>query len=259
MQAELLREIKGLLLDLDGTLYTNAGPIVGAPQAIRHIDEAGISYRYVTNATHIPRRDIAARLRELGFPAEKNRIITPAIAIAERLGEDAVCHVLVNDSLLEDLEGVTVTGDFPDYVAVGNLGEGFTYARLNTAFRHLMDGAELISLLENRYWQDADGNLNLDAGPFVAALEYASGKEAYCVGKPEVALFANAVGDLGLSSGEVAMVGDNLYVDVAGAQAAGLTGILVESGSAKPESSSVRPDLILKSVAELPEALGLGM
>ncbi|MGB3633751.1 MAG: TIGR01458 family HAD-type hydrolase [Rubrobacteraceae bacterium] len=258
MREDLLKEVKGLLLDLDGTLYTNAGPIEGAPEVLRRISESGIPYRYLTNATHKSRREVTADLREMGFSAEEKQILTPATAIVGCLREEkAGCHALVNESLLEDLEGVRTTDDSPGYVLVGNLGDGFTYVRLNEAFRHLMAGAGLISLLENRYWQAADGAFNLDAGPFVAALEYASGKKAQCVGKPSSAFYERAVEDLGLSSGEVAMIGDDLQLDVAGAQAAGIIGVLVESGRPRPEDPSVRPDLVLKSVAQLPEALGL--
>lgn len=251
--------VKGLLVDLDGTLYTNAGPIEGAREALERISAAGIAYRYVTNATHKPRREVAAHLKELGFPVEEPWIITPAVAAAERLVvEGASCHVLVNDSLLEDLEGIRTTADSPDYVLVGNVGNGFTYNRLNEAFRYLVDGADLIALLENRYWEDAGGVVHLDAGPFVAALEYASGKGAYCVGKPGRVFFERALEDLGLSPGEAAMVGDDLHLDVAGAQGAGLLGVLVEGGRSRSEKdSAIRPDLLLESVAQLPGALGL--
>ena len=57
---------------------------------------------------------------------------------------------------------------------MGDLGEQFGFAILNRAFRMVMDGAELIALQKNRFWLTADG-LSLDAGPFVAAIEYASG------------------------------------------------------------------------------------
>jgi len=73
------------------------------------------------------------------------------------------------------------------------ISAGFTYERLDRAFRHLVDGAELVALQKNRYWQQEDG-LSLDAGPFVAALEYASCKVATVIGKPEKAFFEAALG-----------------------------------------------------------------
>ena len=148
----------GLLIDLDGTLYTNDGPIRGAREALERLDRAGIDYRFITNATHTPLREIAAHLRNLELRAEEGRIFTPAIAVAERLRDEGTgCYPLLDDALLEDFEGMPTTGSPPKYVLVGNLGEGFTYARLDAAFRHLVEGAELIALSKNRYWQTAGG------------------------------------------------------------------------------------------------------
>ena len=249
--------VKGLLIDLDGTLYTNNGPIEGAREVLERLDSAGISYRYITNATHKPRREVAAHLKTLGLPAETGKIFTPAIVVAEQLRAEGVsCHPLVEESLLEDLQGIPTGYDTPDYVLVGNLGEGFTYGRLNKAFRHLMAGAQLVALIKNRYWQTADGELSLDAGPFVAALEYASGKPAIGIGKPERAFFELALKDLGQPPEAVAMVGDDPELDLAGARAAGLRGILVKTGRYRPEAGTpVQPDLVLESVAQLPGAI----
>jgi ribonucleotide monophosphatase NagD (HAD superfamily) len=53
------------------------------------------------------------------------------------------------------------------------------------------------------------------------------------------------------------MVGDDPELDVGGARAAGLRAILVETGRSRPRAGlPVRPDLVLESVARLPEALG---
>jgi HAD superfamily hydrolase (TIGR01458 family) len=249
--------VRGLLIDLDGTLYTNDGPVQGACEALRRLDRAGVDYRFITNATHRPLREVAAHLATLGFPAEDGRIFTPATAVVERLRNEGVgCYPLLDDALLEDLEGIPTTESSPGYVLVGNLGKDFTYGRLDTAFRHLVAGAELIALSKNRYWQTAGGELSLDAGPFVAALEYASGKSAIGIGKPERAFFELALENLGLPAETVAMVGDDPELDIRGAQTAGLRGILVETGRHRPGAKSpFRADLTLRSVAQLPEAL----
>jgi HAD superfamily hydrolase (TIGR01458 family) len=145
-----------------------------------------------------------------------------------------------------------LTDDHPDYVLVGDLGEDFTYARLNPAFRHLMDGAELLALQKNRYWQ-TDVGLSLDAGPFVAALEFASGKKASVVGKPEREFFRLALEDIGLEAGQVAMVGDDAEADVAGAKRAGLVGIQVRTGKWRADAGEA--DLVIDSVADLPRVM----
>jgi HAD superfamily hydrolase (TIGR01458 family) len=196
---------------------------------------------------------VCEQLRSLGFGVDETEIFTPARAAAGLIG-DRSCFPLVDESLLEDLREMTLDQERPDYVLVGDLGEGFTYDRLNAAFRLLVGGAELLALQKNRYWRTQEG-LSLDAGPFVAALEYASGKSATVVGKPERAFFRLALVDMGLEPHEVAMVGDDTESDVAGAQAAGLRGILVKTGKYRPEAEG-EPDLVLESVAGLPEVLG---
>ena len=240
--------IRGLLLDLDGTLYVGGEPVDGAREAVASLKASGFAVRYVTNTTRKPRWWVRERLHAMGFGVEEAEIFTPARAAAGRIGS-GTCFPLVDDSLLEDFAGLTLTDDHPDYVLVGDLGEGFTYERLNPAFRHLMRGAELVALQKNRYWQTEAG-LSMDAGPFVAALEYASGKEASVVGKPERDFFRLALEDLGLEAHEVAMVGDDAEADVIGARRAGLVGIQVRTGKWQGDAGGA--DLVVDSIADLP-------
>jgi HAD superfamily hydrolase (TIGR01458 family) len=245
--------IEGIMLDLDGTLYVGDEPVAGAREAIERIRASGLVLRYVTNTTRMPRRAVVERMRALGFVAEEEEVFTPAWA-ASRLIGDKSCLPLVAESLHEDLGGAWFTEGSPEVVLVGDLGEGFTYSRLDAAFRCLMEGAELVALQKNRYWQNRDG-LSLDAGPFVAALEYASGKEAVVVGKPEESFFGFALEDMGLVAHEVAIVGDDAEADVVGAKRAGLSGIQVRTGKWRPGGDVREADLVLESVADLPGAL----
>ena len=243
------------MLDFDGTLYVGEETIPGATEVVEALRAAGLTLRYVTNTTRMPRRALVERLRTFGFRASEEEVFTPARAAA-RLMQDRTCLPLVDDSLLEDLGGITLTEDSPDFVLVGDLGEGFTYRRLDAAFRCLVGGADLVALQKNRYWRTQNG-LSLDAGPFVAALEYASGKRAAVVGKPEAGFFKMALEDLGLEAGEVAMVGDDAEADVAGAKAAGLKGVQVRTGKWRPDTDERLADLVLDGIAGLPEALGV--
>jgi HAD superfamily hydrolase (TIGR01458 family) len=240
--------IRGILLDLDGTLYVGGEAVAGAREAVGSLKASGLAVRYVTNTTRKPRAWVCGRLRSMGFEVGEAEIFTPALAAVGRIGS-GTCFVVVDQSLMGDLAGLALTGDRPEYVLVGDLGEDFTYERLNPAFRHLMEGAELIALQNNRYWQ-TDAGLALDAGPFVAALEYASGKKASIVGKPEPEFFRLALEDIGLEAWQVAMVGDDAEADVVGARRAGLVGIQVRTG--KWQADAGEADLVIDSVADLP-------
>jgi HAD superfamily hydrolase (TIGR01458 family) len=144
-----------------------------------------------------------------------------------------------------------------DAVVMGDLGTAFGYEVLNLAFRHVMDGAELIALQKNRYWLTAEG-LSLDVGPFVAAIEYATGREAYVVGKPAPAFFEEVLGDLGVEATEAAMVGDDIESDIGGAQQAGLAGVLVRTGKYRPDAmraAGIEPTATVDSIAAVPALL----
>jgi HAD superfamily hydrolase (TIGR01458 family) len=241
------------MLDLDGTLYVGGEPVAGAREAVEDLEASGLVLRYVTNTTRMPRRAVVERMRTFGFVAEEGEVFTPAWAASRLIGGRS-CYALVDGSLHEDLRGARLTEDSPEVVLVGDMGEGFTYARLDAAFRCLMEGAELVALQKNRYWHNR-GELSLDAGPFVAALEYASGKRALVVGKPEESFFRIALEDMGLEAHEVAMVGDDAEADVVGAKKAGLSGIQVRTGKWRPGGDVGEADLVLDSVAALPIAL----
>ncbi len=254
------------LLDLDGTLYTDAGAIPGAVQAIARLRRRGTLFRFVTNTTRRSRRGLVERLRRDGFQVEPNEVFTSVLAGVRVLRERAVQRVapFVAQDTLEDLEdfdlvGGTARGSAPSAappaaVVVGDLGDQWTPALLNEAFRYLLDGAFLLAFQRDRYWLGKTG-LELDAGPYVAALEYASGREAVISGKPSPGFYLGALGELGVSAlASAAMVGDDLWADVAGAQRAGLPGWLVRTGKFRQdvlERSGVRPDRVLDSIADL--------
>ncbi|MGO9907235.1 MAG: HAD hydrolase-like protein [Solirubrobacteraceae bacterium] len=61
-------------------------------------------------------------------------------------------------------------------------------------------------------------------------MEFATGREAYVVGKPARGFFEQVLEDLRLDTEEAAMVGDDIDSDVAGALRVGLPAILVRTG-----------------------------
>ena len=80
------------------------------------------------------------------------------------------------------------------------------------------------------------------------------------IGKPSPDFFQIALDDMALKSSEVAIIGDDIDVDVGGGQQVGLEGILVKTGKYRQsyaEASAIKPNLIIDSIADLPKALGL--
>jgi HAD superfamily hydrolase (TIGR01458 family) len=252
-------EVTALLVDLDGVLYVEDDPIPGAVGAVRALREQGLALRFVTNTTSRPRRAIVERLARLGFDVGPEEVVTPAALAVRHCLEAGACRaaLLVRPEMREDFAGLQDAARGAQAVVVGDLGEGFTYAALNRAFRLVMDGAELVALQRNRFWLTPDG-LSLDVGPFVAALEYATGREAFVVGKPSAGFFATVLGELGAAPATAAMVGDDVESDVGGALAAGLRGILVRTGKYRAdvvERTGIRPSATVDSIADVPALL----
>jgi len=252
--------VRGVVFDLDGTIYDERGLVSGADTAVARLRHAGIRVCFATNTTRRPRQALVERMCSLGIEVRADDVVTApraAVSLLQARRLRAVALHVARDTEV-DFEGVVREDESPDAVVVGDLGDGWTFHRLNQAFRQLMTGAELVALQKNRYWQTSDG-LTLDAGPFVAALEYAAATRAILVGKPSDAFFDASCRLLGLPRAEVLMVGDDVESDVIGAMRAGMRGVLVRTGKFRPDALSrgVEPASVIRSVADLPGWLGV--
>jgi HAD superfamily hydrolase (TIGR01458 family) len=251
------QEITGFLIDIDGVLYTGDTPVPGARVAITSLVDQGYLFRCVSNSTRKCRATIAARLEQLGFDIPKHTIFTPPLAAVRFMQETGKhrAYLLTTGDVDRDFEGACSDDGSTavDYVIVGDAGDKATYASMNHAFRCLIEGADLIALEKDRYWMATDG-LSLSAGPFVTALESATGKTATVVGKPSKAFFELALHDMGLAAQEVVMIGDDILTDIGGAQAAGMRGVLVRTGKFRKdvcEKSTILPAAIINSVCDI--------
>ncbi|HSS12813.1 MAG TPA: TIGR01458 family HAD-type hydrolase [Rhizomicrobium sp.] len=239
-----------MLLDLGGVVFTGDTPLPGAIAAIERLRATGPPLRFVTNITRQPRRSVIAQLRGMGIAVEEDEVLTPAIAARAYLQAHGLTpHLLLHPALLEDFAGLG-TGK-PDAVVVGDAGEAFTYEALNTAFRVLTRGATFLALARNRTFRDGDGELSLDAGPFVTALEYAAGRQAMVFGKPAPGYFLAAIASIGCEPDEAVMVGDDAESDVGGAIGAGLAGVLVRTGKYRQGDESMCSPAPTALVADL--------
>jgi HAD superfamily hydrolase (TIGR01458 family) len=222
--------IGGVLLDLAGVLYDGEVPVPGAADAVVRLREAGLPIRFVSNTTRTAKQAILDQLGRLGFSASDGELFTPAQAARTWLQQHNLSpQLLVHPGLLPDFDDLA--GSEGKAVVVGDAGETFNYLALNQAFRALINGAELVALAPNRAFKDTDGELSLDAGPFVAALEFASQTRAIVLGKPSPAFFLSALASMNCPQAAAVMVGDDAETDIAGARQAGLAhALLVRTG-----------------------------
>jgi HAD superfamily hydrolase (TIGR01458 family) len=251
-----------ILVDVDGVLHVSGVPIAGAASAVRRLRDAGHRLRFVTNTTTRSRSQVATGLREMRIELEDDELQTTGVVAARALKGKRVL-ALTMPGILDDLEGLQLVGMNVDAVLIGGADEGeetgrvFSYLNLNRAFHELDAGAELYCLHKNRWWQTADG-ARLDAGAFVAGLEYAADTEATVLGKPSAAYFTAALEALDAEAELTWMIGDDLENDCLPAQQRGMKTILVRTGKFRPddvERSRVQPDAIVSSIAQIPDWL----
>jgi HAD superfamily hydrolase (TIGR01458 family) len=251
-----------ILLDVDGVLHVSGAPIAGAAVAVRRLRDAGHRLRFVTNSTTRSRSQLTEQLVAMGFDLSEDELQTTGDVAARTLAGRRVL-ALTMPGLLDDLQGLQLVGMNVDAVLIGGADEGeetgriFSYLNLNRAFHELEAGAELYCLHKNRWWQTANGP-RLDAGAFVAGLEYAADVEATVLGKPSTAYFQAALAALDAEPGLTWMVGDDLEGDCIGAAKHGMRTVLVRTGKFRPddvERSSDQPDAIVSSIAQLPDWL----
>jgi len=251
--------IKAVLFDLDGVLYVGDRIIPGAARSVQHMLDLSLPVAGLTNTTTQPRQAIAKKLAGFGIPMVESDIYTPAALASEAIGKNRA-KLYVRDSLLEDFQGIRIANDNPDFIVMGDLGgDGYTPDLLHDIFNTVMDGATLLALHKNRFWQKPDG-LHLDIGPFVAAIEYATGKDAVILGKPSQDFFHGVCAALDMEAQNVLMIGDDIESDIGGAKDAGLHTVLVQTGKYRADfvsATHIKADLVLPSIDDLPDALNL--
>ncbi|HET8625097.1 MAG TPA: HAD-IIA family hydrolase [Gemmatimonadales bacterium] len=251
------------LFDLDGTLYVGSEAVPGAAATIDRLRKRRVPFRFVSNTTSRSRAALSEQLRTFGIQTAPDEIHTPMVA-ARTLLAARDCRIIAPFTprpALTDLGAFTFAGGVsdrpavprPDAVLIGDLGAEWSYDLLQEAFDSVLGGALLVALSRDRYFQRGD-RLALDAGPFVAAIEYAAGRDAVLAGKPSTAFFRAAGAGLADGDGTIAMVGDDLWSDTRGAQLAGHAGWLVRTGKFREDAlatSGIVPDRVLNSVADV--------
>ncbi len=253
--------LRGILFDLDGVIYLGDEVIAGAGDVLDWVRSHEIPCLFVTNTTSRPREVLCSKLAGMGITVDKDRILSPPVAAASWLQAHAGGRtaLFVPGATRIEFDRLTLwDGDIKQPVSavvVGDLGTDWDFQRLNAAFLLLMQKPQprLVALGMTRYWKATDG-LRLDTGPFVAALQYASGVDPVVMGKPARAFFLAGAEQLKIPPDQLLMIGDDIRGDVQGAQQAGLRALLVRTGKFREQdlATDVRPDGVLTSIADLP-------
>ena len=175
-----------ILIDLDGVLRLGDRLAPGAPEFLKLLEKEAIPACILSNTTKLPATKIKQFFRSNGID-----LTIPVLTALDTALDFVKKYQSVDAYVHQDadhyFQSLPRSKD-PDAVIIGDMGSDWTYEVLNRIFRQVMNGAEIVAMQVNRFWQNQD-QLLLDAGAFVAALEYATSKKSILVGKPSPIFF----------------------------------------------------------------------
>ena len=207
-----MTKVRGVLIDISGTVLVGDSMISGAAAAVQRLTAAGIPVRFLSNTTKQTQRHLEEQLLSLGLikggerQGSSSLVITPLGLIRDMLAHRGLQRplLLLSDEAKEEFATagqLSPPSPFPppepdvpfDAVVVGLAPDKLNYAMLNQAFRAIRErDAPLIAAHKGRY-QQAEGGTELGPGAFVAGLEYSTGTVAEVIGKPSPSFFDLAV------------------------------------------------------------------
>lgn len=269
------------IIDLDGVVYRGELPVPRADAAIRRLEAAGMLVRFATNNSTLDRDAYVERLARFGIVTRREHVVTSTSATighlrahaprvkrvmvvgsAEMAGELAAAGFEVTaaeDGVPGSYDGGPLEQAY-DAVIVG-LDRALTYRRVAAAAMAIRSGAMFVATNADAWYPTAAGVLP-GAGSGVAAIEAATAVAPIVIGKPAPEMFATILESNGLAREAAIVVGDNPDADITAARRAGIRSVLVLSGVTDAAAAATltgerRPDLVLDSLAALPDLLGL--
>ena len=268
--------VRGVVFDLDGTVYLGDQALPGAVEVISVLRGKGIKTAFVTNKPLAGAADYAAKLTGLGIPTPPGQVITSAVVLGRHLarhfpnlryyvvGEEYLkdelraMGLVVADELCDQSELEVIDPSGIDAVIVA-FDRTLDYRKLNTAYQALRHGARFFATNADRACPMPGGAIP-DAGATIAALEHSTGRQMELLaGKPSPLIMQTALELLQVRAGECLMVGDRLETDIRMGLEAGMHTALVLTGATRREDlaqSPVKPEWVLENLLELPPLLG---
>jgi HAD superfamily hydrolase (TIGR01458 family) len=242
-----------LLIDFDGVINISGHPAPDAEYFLRYISQNNIPSVIISNSTLYSGDQIKNFLtsHKIDFGIQ---CITTIDASLKYVEENNLNIKVYCSDQTKELFNPFITKGQPDAVIIGDMGDKWTYNVMNDIFRDVYNGAEIIAMQKNKFWKPG-GKLCLDAGAYIAAIEYASGKKSVLIGKPSPDYFKSSLKTIGHDVNlPFIMIGDDLENDVAAAQKLNGKGVLVYTGKTLyplPGTNTIKPDFEAFNLKEI--------
>jgi NagD protein len=263
-----LEKIKHFALDLDGTLYLGGRCFACTRPFLARLAELGIGHTFFTNNSSKSTSQYVEHLRTMGIDATADDIYSSTHStfdyLADERREVRRVFVLGTAGLQQEFaqNGFEITSDShadePDAVIVG-FDTTLAYPRVCRAAYWISKGKPFIATHPDRVCPTDQPTVLVDCAAMCAMLASATGRHPDAVlGKPSARMLDGVRKRHGVEPGEIAVVGDRLYTDMAMARAGGALGILVLSGETTAEQvaqATDKPDLVVADVGEIARML----
>jgi NagD protein len=247
-----------IISDMDGVIYRGKNLIPGAKDFVRKLLEKEIKFLFLTNNSEQTPLDLKLKLKDKGIDGLKEEnFITSAMATAIFLQgqkKHGTAYTIGGNGLANELYkvGYSITENNPEYVVVGKT-KNLNFDMLKKAVNFINDGAKFIATNPDVIDPVEDG-IEPACGSILAAIETATNKKPYIVGKPNALMMMIAKNMLGTHSAETVMIGDRMDTDIVSGLEAGMRTCLVLSGVSSEETLKqfpYRPTYIFNHVGEI--------
>ncbi len=254
--SDRLRNVRGFLLDMDGTFYLSDRLLEGALRFIDLLRAQEKEFLFLTNNSSKNRRQYAEKITRLGLPVPAESVLTSGEATAlylQRQRPGARIFLLGTPSLEDEFRdfGFQLVDRDPDYLVLG-FDQTLTYQKLWSLCDFVRAGVTYIATHPDFNCPTETGFMP-DVGAMIAFVKAATGREPdLVVGKPNRLIVDAAALKMNLPVSQLAMIGDRLYTDIALGQASGIATVLVLSGETKQEDledSPFKPDYVFDNLA----------
>jgi NagD protein len=250
--------LKNIISDMDGVIYKGKTLIPGVREFIERLISTRTKFLFLTNNSEQTPLDLKRKLESLGVDGLKeDNFITSAMATAAFLHTQrpgGTLYVIGGGGLMSELYkvGFSISENKPDYVVVGKTSS-FNYEMLKKAISCIMNGAKFIGTNPDVI-DPSESGFEPACGSLLAAIEIATGKKPYIIGKPNSLMMTIALKQLGVQSCETLMIGDRMDTDIVAGMEAGMKTSLVLSGVTQKDMLDkfpYKPDYIFNNVGEI--------
>ncbi len=228
-----MKQYKGYLIDLDGTMYKGKEKIEEAGEFVHRLQQKGLPYLFVTNNSSRRPEQVAEKLQGFDIPATKDQVFTTSMATAQFIADrkpNSTAFVIGEEGICSALEekGITLKNENPDFVVVG-IDRNINYEKLSLACLGVRNGATFISTNGDIAIPTERGLLPGN-GSLTSVVTVSTQTDPIFIGKPESIIMEQALSVLGVAKEDTLMVGDNYDTDILAGINAGLDTLLVHTG-----------------------------